>query len=67
MFIAEYVQSGKLVRVYSENGKKIVTREKYIKGTYNIPNGYIPWKRERYYGEEESKDHKDHPDKEGCL
>ena len=54
MFIAEYVLDGKLIRVYSEGGRKSVTSEKYIPGKLpSVTTGYIPWIREKDYGEKE--------------
>lgn len=57
MFIAEYVLDGKLIRVYSENGRKNVTCEEYVPGKMPllVKSGYIPWKREKDYGKKEGR------------
>lgn len=44
-FVAEYVKDGKLIRVYSEHGKKIVTELPLSKQEPKVLNGYIPRKK----------------------
>ena len=44
-FVAEYIKNGKLIRVYSENGKRTVTKESYKQKVPKVSNGYIPRRR----------------------
>lgn len=45
MFVAEYVKDDKLIRVYSENGKRVVTAEPYRRTNPVVANGYFPIKK----------------------
>lgn len=41
-FVAEYIKNGKLIRVYSEHGKRVITELPLNKREPKVPNGYIP-------------------------
>lgn len=46
MFIAEYIKDDMLIRVFSENGKRVVITQPYRRTKPVVLNGYFPIKKE---------------------